>query len=322
MRLFREMGREDEFQAQWSEVPADPEDVRYLLQQLDERLLVVVDELDRFEDNEGLSLLADTIKSLSDNAINVTLILVGVADAITELVGDHQSVERALTQIPMQRMSSVELGQIIDRGMGYLHMAIGEDAKLRLARLSEGLPYYTHLLALHATQRAIQDDRDHVTSADVESAIGNAVAKAQHSIRTAYQVAVRSTRNESQFEEVLLACALAPKDELGYFTAGAVREPLSRIMDKPREIPHFARHLHKFAEERRGRVLEKAGKKGSHFYRFANPLLQPFVVLSGVARQVASEDLIRELQLETAPAPEDPANALDLPSPSAPEQLF
>lgn len=321
-RLFREMDREDEFQAQWSEVPPDPEDVRYLLQQPGERLLIVIDELDRFEDDEGLSLLADTIKSLSDHAVNVTIILVGVADAITELVGDHQSVERALTQIPMQRMPQPELEQIIERGLERLDMAIAEDVKLRLARLSEGLPYYTHLLALHATQRAIQDDRDQVTSVDVESAIRNAVAKAQHSIRTAYQMAVRSTRDESQFEEVLLACALAGKDGLGYFTAGSVREPLSRIMQKPREIPHFARHLHKFAEDRRGRVLEKTGKKGSHFYRFANPLLQPFVVLNGVARNVASEDLIRELQLEATPEPEDPATALDLPSPSEPEQLF
>lgn len=323
-RLFREMGREDEFQAQWSETPPDPEDVRYLLERLDRRLLIVVDELDRFEDNEGLSLLADTIKSLSDNAVDVTLILVGVAGSIMELVGDHLSVERALTQIPLPRMSTPELEQIIDTGLGRLGMGIKLDAKKRTARLSEGLPYYTHLLALHASQRALQDDRTEVLPSDVESAIGNSVAKAQHSIRTAYQTAVRSTRDESQFTEVLLACALAEKDDMGYFTAASVREPLSRIMDKPREIPHYARHLHKFAEDKRGCVLEKSGAKGSHFYRFANPLLQPFVILNGVAHEIASEDVIRELQ--AAQAQKEPvdslAASLGLGSPSEPEQLF
>lgn len=295
-RVFREMSREEDFEAQWSETPPDPEDLRYVLQRLDERLLIVIDELDRFEDGEGLSLLADTIKTLSDHAVDVTLILVGVAHAIDDLVGDHQSVERALTQIRMQRMSTAELEQIIDTGLSRLSMRISAEARRRVARLSEGLPYYTHLLALYATQRAVQDDRAEVAPIDVERSIGNAVEKVQHSIRTAHQTAVRSTRDESQFAEVLLACALAEKDDMGYFPAGAVRAPLSRIMGKPREIPHFARHLHKFAEERRGGVLEKSGKKGSHFYRFANPLLQPFVILSSVAKGLASEDLIRELQ--------------------------
>lgn len=312
-RIFREMNREEDFTTQWTETPPDPEDLRYVLERLDERLLIVIDELDRFEDREGLSLLADTIKTLSDHAVDVTLILVGVADAIDDLVDDHQSVERALTQIPMQRMSPEELEQIIDTGLSRLSMKIVPEARQRIGRLSEGLPYYTHLLALHATQRAVQDDRAEVAPIDVERAIGNAVEKAQHSIRTAYQTAVRSTRGESQFAEVLLACALAEKDEMGYFPAGAVRAPLSRIMGKPREIPHFARHLHKFAEDRRGRVLLKSGKKGSHFYRFANPLLQPFVILSGVSKRLASEDVIRELQEAGNQTPRDDGTlALDV----------
>lgn len=322
-RLFREMGRHEQLQAESDNSPPDPEDVRYLLQGLDERLLLVIDELDRFEDGEGLSLLADTIKSLSDNAVDVTLILVGVADSINELVGDHESIERALTQIPMPRMSVDELEDIIDRGLRRLDLGITNDTKNRMARLSEGLPYYTHLLSLHAAQHALADDRTSIDSVDVERAITNAVAKAQHSIRSAYQKAVRTTRDESQFQEVLLACALAKKDDLGYFTAGSVREPLSGIMERPREIPHFARHLHKFAEPRRGCALEKAGKKGSHFYRFANPLLQPFVILNGVAKGVASEGLVRDLQARASGSIDGPGSEEVIwTSPNEPEQLF
>jgi hypothetical protein len=57
--IFRELERAEEFQSQWTERPPEPEDVRYLLQRHHERLLVVIDELDRFEHQEGLSLLAD-----------------------------------------------------------------------------------------------------------------------------------------------------------------------------------------------------------------------------------------------------------------------
>jgi Cdc6-like AAA superfamily ATPase len=291
--IFREMERADEFQSHWTERPPDPEDVRYLLERHHERLLIVIDELDRFEDQEGLSLLADTIKSLSDHSVDVTLVLVGVADSIEQLVGDHRSVERAISQIRMQRMSLTELKKIVNNGLKRLNLKITTESRNRIARLSEGLPYYTHSLALHAAQRAVLNERMEISGADVQAAIEAAVTGATHSIEAGYQTATRSTRKESQFKEVLLACALAPKEQLGFFTARDVREPLSKIMGRRREIPSFARHLKKFAEPARGCVLQK---QDGRFYRFENPLLQTFVVLSGLATSLISEDLLTELQ--------------------------
>jgi Cdc6-like AAA superfamily ATPase len=310
--IFREINKLEEFQRNWTERPPDPEDVRYLLERLDDRLLIVIDELDRLENDDALSLLADTIKTLSDHSVDVTLVMVGVADSIDELIGDHRSVERALAQVPMQRMSVEELMEIIEKGLDRLELTISEEAKTRIARLSEGLPFYTHLLSLHAAQRTVMDDRSGIETQDVERAIGSAVEKAQHSIRTDYQQAIRSTRAESQFDQVLLACALAPKDELGYFTASAVREPLSRIMGTRREIPSFARHLKKFAEPSRGCVLQKTGQKGRHFYRFQTPLLQPFVILNGLAKGLIAEDLLVELQDAARGSSTDDSLSLDI----------
>jgi Cdc6-like AAA superfamily ATPase len=294
--IFRELGKEEEFEACWSQDPPDSEDVRYLLESLGHRLLIVMDELDRLEDDAALSQLADTIKTLSDHSVDVTIVLVGVADSIDQLLGDHESIQRNLTQVPMQRMSVSELGLIVSTGMERLGMAIEDEAQSRIPRLSEGLPFYTHLLCLHAAQRAVMEDRDIVTATDVEEAIKTSVNKAEHSVRTDYQKAVRSPRKESQFEEVLLACALAPKDDLGYFSASAVREPLSRIMDQPRKIASFVKHLNKFTEEGRGPILDRTGKSRSYFYRFRNPLLEPFVVLHGVTNGLIKEDLLLELQ--------------------------
>lgn len=294
--IFREVGKEEEFQRYWSQNPPDPEDVRYLLESLGYRLLIVMDELDRLEDNEALSQLADTIKTLSDHSVDVTIIMVGVADSIDQLIGDHQSIQRNLTQVPMQRMSVDELSLIVTNGLERLRMGIEDDAKLRIPRLSEGLPFYTHLLCLHAAQRAVMEDRDIVTVADVEEAIKTSVNKAEHSVRTDYQKAVRSPRKETHFEPVLLACALAPKDDLGYFNASAVREPLSRIMDQPRKIASFVKHLNKFTESGRGPILERTGKSRSYFYRFINPMLEPFVVLNGVTNGLISQELLLELQ--------------------------
>jgi energy-coupling factor transporter ATP-binding protein EcfA2 len=294
--IFREIGQEEEFQRHWSERPPEPEDVRYLLGQLPERLLIVIDELDRLDDDLALSQLADTIKTLSDHSVDVTLVMVGVADSINELIGDHRSVQRNLVQVPMQRMSPNELAEIIDNGLGRVDLLISDDARSRIARLSEGLPFYTHLLALHAAQRAVMDDRDAISSADVEASIEMAANKAQHSILSDYQMATRSPRTESQFEQVLLACALAPKDDLGYFSPSAVREPLSRIMGRERKIASFVKHLNKFTEQKRGCILQRVGLPRQYFYRFENPLLQPFVILNGVTRGLIEEAVLIELQ--------------------------
>jgi Cdc6-like AAA superfamily ATPase len=277
-------------------IPSEPEHVRHALQRLDSRTLIVIDELDRLEDQETLSLLSDTIKSLSDHSVPVTLVLVGVADSVDDLIGDHQSIARALTQIHMPRMSVRELEEIIEKGLAELGLNITRDAKQRIARLSEGLPHYTHLLSLYAGQRTIADDRAEIRDVDVDRAIRLAVQKAQHSIRTAYEKATRSPRRDTLFEQALLACALAPKGPLGHFTAGSVREPMSRIMGTAVEISKFNRHLNAFSEDARGRALERTGEPRSWFYRFTDPLLQPFVILNGLAQGTIGEQVVAEMQ--------------------------
>jgi hypothetical protein len=131
---------------------------------------------------------------------------------------------------------------------------------------------------------------------DVENAVHRAVEKIQASIKSAYQKATRCPRKDSRFEQVLLACALANKDDLGYFTASDVRAPFSRIMNKRYEIAAFQRHLDEFSKSKRGCVLIKSGEPRSFFYRFENPLLQPFVILSGLSSNLISERLLEELR--------------------------
>jgi hypothetical protein len=45
-----------------------------------------------------------------------------------------------------------------------------------------------------------------------------------------------------------------------------------------------------------GSVLQKSGEERRYFYRFDNPLLQPYVILSGLAQNLIDEDLVRRAQ--------------------------
>lgn len=266
-----------------------PDDIRHLLSRLG-KCLIVVDELDRILDPSTTTLLADTIKTLSDHAVDATLLLVGVADSVDALISEHQSVERALVQVRMPRMSRPELFQIIDKGLSAAGMTIDLEARTRIANLSQGLPHYTHLLSLYACQRVVGAGRTHVEVADVRAAIDTALAKTQQSIISTYHKATNSPR-ENLYQQVLLSCALANQDQLGYFAAVDVRAPLTGIMKKLYEIPAFSQHLNAFCEEGRGPVLQRTGTPRRYRFRFENPLMQPFVIMNGIRNGLIAEDL-------------------------------
>lgn len=266
-----------------------PDDIRHLFSRLG-KCLIVIDELDRITDQDTATLLADTIKNLSDHAVDTTVLLVGVADSVDTLVKEHRSIERALVQVRMPRMSMPELFEIIDKGMQKANMTIDDEAKKRIATLSQGLPHYTHLLALYAAQRVVATERSNVDLADVRTAIDTALAKTQQSIISVYHKATNSPR-ENLYPQVLLSCALAQPDSLGYFAAVDVRGPLSKIMKKPYEIPAFSQHLNAFCEPSRGPVLQRTGTARRYRFRFENPLMQPYVVMDGIRKGLITDEL-------------------------------
>lgn len=269
-----------------------PDDVRHVLDVYMEGAIIVIDELDRISDKETKTMIADTIKNLSDHSSKSTIILVGVADSVDELIFEHESVERALAQVPMPRMSSDETKDILDRGYEELEMTITDSAKGKIVRFSQGLPHFTHLLALHATQEAITNDRNKVNTNDVNKAIEKSLHKAQQSIVNRFHRATSSPRKNNLFARVLIACALAEKDDLGYFAAADVRKPMTDIMGRPYDIPAFSRHLNEFCSEKRGPVLQKIGDARRYRFRFINPLMQPFVLMHGYSNDFIDDDMV------------------------------
>lgn len=271
------------------------EDVRFALQAIGSSVIIVIDEFDRVKDESVSSLLADTIKSLSDHSVEATLVVIGVADSIDDLIAEHRSIERAIIQIHMPRMSQDELLQIIDTGLARIGMEINGEARTRIAALSQGLPFHTHALSLYAVRAAIEDDRLRIEVRDVEAAIKEAVTCAQQTIVSAYQQAV-SSPHQNLYKEILLSAALAETDDLGYFAAGDLRHPLAKITGKDYGIDRFMKHLNEFCSDTRGHVLEKIGQPRSFRFRFKDSMMEPFVIMKGINDGLISEENVLELE--------------------------
>ena len=103
-QLKAKLGEEEIFLDQALLVYPNSEIIRETFQLMDGPSIIIIDELDRVTDPKIQIALADTIKTLSDNSANTTLIMVGVADSIDQLIAEHQSIQRALVQVEMPRI--------------------------------------------------------------------------------------------------------------------------------------------------------------------------------------------------------------------------
>lgn len=243
--------------------------------------ILIIDEFDKLN-KEVRKLFAELIKNLSDHAIPATIVLIGVADSVDQLIEDHQSISRALVQVQMPRMSEQEIIDIINNGLSTLGMTIKKDALKQIALLSQGFPYYTHLIGMHATRDALDNKTLEVDGTNVEAAIKKSIKDAQQSIISAHHLAIKSAHKDTIFADVLLACALTKSDLMGTFSAQDITTQLEKITGKRYEIPSFARHLNDFCDDKRGKILVKLGQKRRFRYRFNDPLMQPHVIMEGV----------------------------------------
>lgn len=252
------------------------------------RLLVIIDELDRMDVFAAGAKLADLVKQISDDVVPCTLILVGVADNVSDLIAGHASVDRCLIPILMPRMTQNELSEIVDEGfIAYGErsgspISISEHSLAAIASLSQGFPYYTHLLASAVGRTAIAEGQDAIEFDDVFRALLVAKDEAEPSIREAYYNATLASRSDARFEETLIACSVTETDRMGYFTASDVRDPLSYMLGMPRQNAHFNSHLKRFSASS-PTVLEANSSKNTPRYRFSNPLMRPYAMMCGLS---------------------------------------
>jgi hypothetical protein len=96
------------------------------------------------------------------------------------------------------------------------------------------------------------------------------------------KVAVSAPRGKN-FKPVLLACALASKDEHGFFYAKNVTHPLRLITCKNYDIPAFARHLKAFSSTLRGPSFQGIGNGGQQDARLFGLTLHLHTQPTGLA---------------------------------------
>lgn len=258
--------------------------------------VIVIDEFNEIRDAETSVLLANTIKALSDAGTNVTLVVVGVADSVSQLIKQHESIQRCTEEIPMPRMNKNEALDVLEIRLRQLAFSISGDAKWKIVNLAKGLPAYIHSLGKHACLDALgESERLRIDEDNVDRAIVSLLSASDRSFKDAYEAATFSNQPGNLLKHVLTACALAKTDEGGFFQPVAVKEPLSGILRRPVEIANFQNHLLAFIDPKRGEILKRKGVQRAYKFRFDQPALQPYIIMRGITEGILDEDAKRAL---------------------------
>lgn len=253
-------------------------------------VIMIVDEFDLLRAKEARELTANLIKSLHDYGTNVTVVLIGVAENVDELIIDHRSLRRVLSLVKLERMSATDLNDILDSRLRMTPLTLSDDARSEMVTLSCGLPYYVQILGGFAAEHAIKHQRVRVQIEDVNAAVENFLGESGQSFVDDYKRATDSGRAGNIFKEVILASALALSDRRGVFTFPEVAKTLNLIA--PSKSQHHARihqYLAQFTSDRRGKILTRSGMKSDYRYRFSDALMQPFIIMRAMKDTMIEE---------------------------------
>lgn len=241
-------------------------------------VLFVLDEYDRVTGEDVRNKLAELIKNLTDGGVPVTLLIVGVAETVNQLLGKHPSIQRSLVAVHLPLMTDREVERLILAGAEAAGVTFPPEIRQRIIHLSKGLPYYAQLLSLHAARNGLGRGSQTVGADDLAEAVDRCVAEAERSVIDAYAKAVGTDRRTS-FVDVLFLAAQCPADEYGVFHPADLTQVSVGPHAEPASLLSLQYPLSRLTEDERGNVLERISEAGGYRYRFRHQMMRQYVLM-------------------------------------------
>jgi len=237
--------------------------------------LLIIDEADSIADNQVKKKIAELMKQLSDTDSPFKVMVVGIADTGQKLVDGHKSVQRCLGEVKLERLVTSELRKIIELGQNrILGHRITFDGNVinSIVNISNGYPYFTHLLALKCCEDAIAADKINIRSEDLARATIAAAESAEGALQGTYQFAIRSASVHGDlYRVILLAAARMTKHE---FSAKDLRNEICKIYGKDVSQARLSNFYSTLITDCDESILRRVGKG---VYCFNDPRFPSFI---------------------------------------------
>jgi hypothetical protein len=171
------------------------------------RVLVILDEFDRTDNTEFHRDVVELLKNLSDTAARIQLVIAGVAQTLSTLLGHSPSIRRNVAGLALSAMTDREIAELIELGERHAAISFEPAAKEEIVDLARGRPYLTRLIAHHASLRAVTSRRMTVDLGDVEYAVERALVEMETRLSESTVNSVRAWLQQEPALVIKLATA-------------------------------------------------------------------------------------------------------------------
>ncbi len=165
------------------------------------KYILLIDEYDRIESSKTKRLLAETLKILSNYHSDTKLIICGVSNSAKSLIGDHLSNLRNICVIPIPKMTDDEILEIINTGKRKLGLEFSESLIKLILLVSNGLPFFTHLICEQLSYLALDNVKNKLDDNDFFIVLENILQYLPEHIKVSYELACSKKPTVFQIEQ-------------------------------------------------------------------------------------------------------------------------
>lgn len=243
--------------------------------------VVVVDEFDLIRDPQERARFGLLIKQLSDGDVAVRFIFTGIGQSISDLIGGHLSSQRQIEQIDLERLHWSGRQRIVQTAFDYFNLSIPANIADRICALSDGFPYYVHLMCSKLLYECYQaeDTVIEVNKTLFMASLDAAVTSAEETLRRSYESA---TCRDEHMHYILWAMAEGADLNRGkdHIIASYV-QVMNFLSLEPLTQKAFDSRFTRLRKENHGCILSHAlvGTNGvrPNWFRFRENMIRGFV---------------------------------------------
>ncbi len=169
--------------------------------------VIILDEFDTIKDVNERNKFASLIKMIGDQEVPIKFVFTGVGSSLDDLLGAHQSAYRQLTTVELGRLGWDGRREIALKAAHAFGLDLDNNIAWRIAMVSDGFPYYVHLIMEKMLWEAFTADEPVETLGQTHYLAGLAVAIGEITaeLRKPYEKAV--LYRDSEYEAVVWATA-------------------------------------------------------------------------------------------------------------------
>lgn len=243
-----------------------------------ENPIVVIDEFDTIKQSDERGKFASLLKVMGDQSIHLKFIFTGIGQSLDDLLGAHQSAHRQLLTHELLRLPWDGRREIVAAAAAEFGISVHDDINWRIAAVSDGFPYYVHLITEHMFWAAFNDAQivTEVGAAHFHEGLREAVQSINAELKKPYEKAV--LLREPEFEDIVWSTADA--DDLirslpAMFSSYKTVTSKRNVVD-PVDRERYSNLIRKLKQPGYGQLLEQIPSRPG-WYTYHQKMLRGYV---------------------------------------------